>query len=72
MVPGWTAKELFGSQHPRTVKNYPPCPRRGGQERGYVNSRYFYGALHLAVLPGEMPMDGSSAAVLPDQRPAWI
>lgn len=131
MFPGWTAKELFGSQHtPRggdvmtgvrpgvdaaelaglwvtsyvvddchhvdlsvvsatkdgvSVKNYPPSPRLEGHERGYandidagvfgrhvigrwrnVNDRYFYGALHLAVLPGEMTMDGFYTAVLTD------
>lgn len=31
-----------------------------------VNDHYFYGAVHLAVLPGEMTMDGMYTAVLSD------
>lgn len=141
MFPGWTAKELFKSQHVPAAddvltgvrsaveaadlaglwvtsyvvdglhhadlsvlaavkdgvaaKNYPPSPRLEGQARGYandikagifgrhvigkwrnVNDRYFYGPIHLAVLPGEMTMDGFYTAVLSDtavasQRWTW-
>lgn len=49
-----------------SVNDYRPSPRLEGQERGYANDRYFYGALHLAVLPGEMTMDGLYTAVLTD------
>lgn len=131
MFPGWSAKELFQSQHVPAVddvlagvrpavdasdltglwvtsyvvdgmhhadlsvltttkdgvaaRNYPPSPRLEGQACGYandieagifgrhvigrwrnVNDRYFYGSIHLAVLPGELTMDGFYTAVQSD------
>jgi hypothetical protein len=33
-----------------------------------VNDRYFYGFVHLAVLPGETVLDGYYTAVLTDSR----
>jgi hypothetical protein len=148
MFPGWTAKELFGSddrqEAPEAVegdllasispavepgllaglwvtgyvfegtrhhvdlstvtatdsglasRNYPPQPRAEGHPSGHItdigarlvgrhvmgvwrnrNDRYYFGSLHLVVLPGESILDGyytgflSDAAILAE-RWRWV